>query len=450
MSASVTEVARSRTEASLRPCAAQRASSRCRRATAVCSCCHAIWPARVCNVASIRRIRELQRAFVVVLRRGRGRQRRGVVAGSDQRIARALPESRQHRRVRVGLERLEKMGRDDLGDPFLLTPRAFEVRRRRSGDATCDRVASSVPYATLLTRSWTKTYWPRSGDRGSDWMASRSLLTRLARAWFDGVRGTSRDRAQRRGGERLAEHRGILEQLSLGRPDAVEARCDQRVERLRNLERVERALDVERSVLRDEQAAVEQHAHRLDRVQRHARRALAGCARSGRPAARAPCPRAAATSPLAAADRGESDVNPRLPVPQPGAAIGHLRARQRDHEDRRVARPLEQILDEIEQAAVRPLQVLEDQDREVLGGEPLEEEPPRCVEIARIAWQRAPRGRRDERGAVPPSAAPLRSRTNSSTLRRNFSRAVSGGSFSMMPARMRTISLSAQYATPSP
>ena len=37
--------------------------------------------------------------------------------------------------------------------------------------------------------------------------------------------------------ERLAEHGGVLEQPSLGLRDAVEPRRDQRVQRLRNLER---------------------------------------------------------------------------------------------------------------------------------------------------------------------------------------------------------------------
>ena len=45
------------------------------------------------------------------------------------------------------------------------------------------------------------------------------------------------------------------------------------------------------------------------------------------------------------------------------------------------ARPLEQVLDEVEQARVGPVQVLEDEHDGPLLGQPLEEEPPRGEEI---------------------------------------------------------------------
>ena len=49
-------------------------------------------------------------------------------------------------------------------------------------------------------------------------------------------------------------------------------------------------------------------------------------------------------------------------------AVGKLRARERDHEDRPVPRPLQQVLDELDEGRVSPLDVLEDQnDRTVLG-----------------------------------------------------------------------------------
>ena len=164
----------------------------------------------------------------------------------------------------------------------------------------------SVPYATLLTRSCTKTYWPRSGDLGSDWMASRSLLTRLARAASTLSDEHLGDRPQRRGGEGLAEDRGILEEPPLGGSDAVEARGDQSMERLGYLERVERPLDMERAVLRRPadrgRAACAPSRPRTGARRRRAR----GCARSGRRAVREPCPRAAGTSPPAAAGRGRA------------------------------------------------------------------------------------------------------------------------------------------------
>ena len=46
-----------------------------------------------------------------------------------------------------------------------------------------------------------------------------------------------------------------------------------------------------------------------------------------------------------------------------------------------VARPVEEVLDEVEEALVRPLQVLEDERRGVGRRQPLEEQPPRRKEV---------------------------------------------------------------------
>ena len=70
--------------------------------------------------------------------------------------------------------------------------------------------------------------------------------------------------------ERLAEHRRVLEDPPLFRREAVEPRCDQRVQRLRHLERADLADRAVDRALLHEQAAVEQHPHRLDRIERHA------------------------------------------------------------------------------------------------------------------------------------------------------------------------------------
>ena len=44
---------------------------------------------------------------------------------------------------------------------------------------------------------------------------------------------------------------------------------------------------------------------------------------------------------------------------------------------RHVPRPVDEVLDEVEQAVVRPLDVLEDEDERMLLGQRLEEAPPR-------------------------------------------------------------------------
>ena len=66
-------------------------------------------------------------------------------------------------------------------------------------------------------------------------------------------------------------------------------------------------------------------------------------------------------------------------------ALGELGPREGDHEDRMVPRRLEQVLDEVEQARVGPLHVLEREDCRVRLGEPLEEEPPRAEELLTLA-----------------------------------------------------------------
>src|SRR5207245_3024679 len=67
-----------------------------------------------------------------------------------------------------------------------------------------------------------------------------------------------------------------------------------------------------------------------------------------------------------------------------GAALGQRGPCEGEHEERVPARPVEQVLDEVEQARVCPLKVFEDEDGRVPLGEPLEEEPPGREEILAI------------------------------------------------------------------
>ena len=61
-----------------------------------------------------------------------------------------------------------------------------------------------------------------------------------------------------------------------------------------------------------------------------------------------------------------------------------LRPGVREHEDRRVARRVEQVLDEVEQRVVGPLHVLERHDHRVRVGQALEEEPPGREEVVAL------------------------------------------------------------------
>src|SRR5207244_4957245 len=70
----------------------------------------------------------------------------------------------------------------------------------------------------------------------------------------------------------------------------------------------------------------------------------------------------------------------------PGRApLEELRPRQRDHIEGVIAGPVEQVFDEVEQGAVRPLHVLEGEHGRVLVGETLEEEAPRSEQVLPVA-----------------------------------------------------------------
>ena len=78
----------------------------------------------------------------------------------------------------------------------------------------------------------------------------------------------------------------------------------------------------------------------------------------------------------------------RREVAVPGAPVRplveELGTREDEHEERARLRPLEQVLDEVEQARVGPLHVLEHEDGRVHVREPLEEEPPRGEEVVAL------------------------------------------------------------------
>src|SRR5262249_11840038 len=85
--------------------------------------------------------------------------------------------------------------------------------------------------------------------------------------------GEARERGKRAASERLSEHGPVLQQAALVRRKVVEAGRDERMQRLRHLERVDRSDgSVNRAVL-DECSLVEEHANRFDRVEGNALRA---------------------------------------------------------------------------------------------------------------------------------------------------------------------------------
>ena len=131
-----------------------------------------------------------------------------------------------------------------------------------------------------------------------------------------------------------------------------------------------------------EQAAVEQHPHRLDRVERHSLGAredlVAQALRQSRHEPFEQVLHRLARERLQV-ERGEVALAGAPARP----AFLQLRPRERDYVERIVARPLEQRLDEVEQARVRPLHVLEGEHGREDVGQPLEEEPPGGKEVRR-------------------------------------------------------------------
>jgi len=156
------------------------------------------------------------------------------------------------------------------------------------------------------------------------------------------------------------------------------------VQRFRHLERVDRPRHAVGGAFLNKEAAVEEHPHGLDRVE--------GDAFGTR------------EDPVAYL-RGEPRHEPgqqllhrllreRLQVERAEAALPgapgrppleQLRPRQCDHEDRRASRPVEQVLDEVEQARVRPLHVLESQHSRIALGQALEEQPPGGEQVLLVA-----------------------------------------------------------------
>ena len=113
------------------------------------------------------------------------------------------------------------------------------------------------------------------GTRTDRARASADRHREPAPAWRRGHRARARrrtrataERCRGRRGERLAEHRGVLQQRSLHGREAVEPRRDQRLQRLGDLEIGDVAGDDVTGALLHEDAAILEHPDRLDRVER--------------------------------------------------------------------------------------------------------------------------------------------------------------------------------------
>ena len=185
-------------------------------------------------------------------------------------------------------------------------------------------------------------------------------------------------------GECPAEDGCVLDEAALIRGEAVEPGRDQRLERLRHLQRLDLAGEAEGMTFADEEPAVEQHADGLDGVERDSLRPdedaipeLCGKARD-RPGQQ--------RLHRLAAERLERDGGEVALAGSPGrAAVGELRPCEREQEERQVAGPVEHELDEVEQRAVGPVDVVEDEHGRPLLGHALEEHSHCCEEVLLVA-----------------------------------------------------------------
>ena len=223
--------------------------------------------------------------------------------------------------------------------------------------------------------AWTKPYWPRSGDRGSRFgrqhllahevpqprlqLALRVPETAASDAtvnvWPRTEASWSSDRS-----------RGV---------ERVEAGRDERVERVRDLQ-IGQVADRPIAPSAALEAAVEQQlADGLDGVQRDAFRAP----QDGRPGARraGPARGPPAGRPSPRRQRIERRRHEVAPPGAPGAVtLEELRPGQREQQDGMADGPLREVVDEVEQALVGPVDVLEHEHGRALLADPLEEGAP--------------------------------------------------------------------------
>ena len=156
------------------------------------------------------------------------------------------------------------------------------------------------------------------------------------------------------------------------------------MQRLGHLELADRAGRAIGVPFADDEAAVEQHADRLDGVEGDTfspgEDTCAHVFREARHESREQVVHRLGRQRLEV-DRREAA----LAASPGGALVGEFRTGEHEHEERVRAGPLEQVLEEVEQAAVGPLHVLEYEDGGRGLGEPLEEDAPRGEEVLLVS-----------------------------------------------------------------
>ncbi len=190
--------------------------------------------------------------------------------------------------------------------------------------------------------------------------------------------------------EHLPDHRRALEHRTLVLVEPVEAGREDRLDRLRHTQRVDRGERLEPAVALDEHAVLDEHPQHLLEEERIASRGTPD--RVGRLGIKRAGEVLQQRAGVLARKRRELDRRPRPRRPQ----LGQIRSRQAADEDRRVAAPAGQVLDEVEEGGLGPLDVVEHDDEGTLLRERLEQPAHGPVELVGArAWLGAADGLED-------------------------------------------------------
>ena len=209
-----------------------------------------------------------------------------------------------------------------------------------------------------------------------------SRRTRSSRASRDLRLRPARQLDQSLGRERAAQHGGVGDEGSQVRRQRVETGGQQRLQRLGHAQFAHVADEAVDAFDRTDDVAVDQHAHRLDRVERHA----LGLARDRRGG------RLGQVRYESVQHRGHGDVVEWLQhegrpaaTGSPGRVlVGKLAAREGQDEDRGVPRPVDQVGEEVEQPVVGAVQVLDEHHHRLALSQLLEEHPPAREQIGLV------------------------------------------------------------------
>ena len=323
---------------------------------------------------------EVERSLEVPLRLAGSRERGRAVARLREDGPGALGDLRRVFGVRRRLVGADEVRGEDLHDLVLVIGElALDERGRsevlRLAVTPGEGLVGDGPQEVLEEEVLASLGRPRVGLQREDLLADErgERLVELGLAGPHQLRQTGLEEA-------LAEHRSVLDRAPLLRGEAVQACRDQCMQRLRDVDLPDLARDaVDPRVLR-QGTSVEEHPYGLDGVEGDALRSVAYplldlLGKAGHVAREEPMHRV-----LGERLQVEGGEVPLRGAPV-GAMLPELRAREREDEDRRGSRPLEQILDEVEERCVGPLEVLEHHRDGQLLGHPLEELPPRREQV---------------------------------------------------------------------